>query len=446
MKTILSVYLFASALILNTFVLEAQQDVKILCGDYLYKEYLNKKYPGFKESYEKTLFQIAEQVEKNKQLRTTSTQYTVNVVVHVVWKDPSENLDDSIIYNQIQVLNEDYNRLNADTINLRSIFQPIVGKVGIHFNLFQIIRKQTNQTFNVSLTSGGMPNQMKYDSLGGSNAVDPVHYLNIWVCKIQPLMVGPVQLGQILGFAFPPNNLSNWPSNSGAPDIREDGVVIDYRCFGRNNPNTLTMGSQTITIKGRTPTHEVGHYFGLRHIWGDGSTFGSNNCTGDDGIQDTPNANNQSNFDCNTSKNTCVDTNLGWTTVDMPDLVENYMDYSSEDCMNMFSQGQANWMIATLLGPRSELLNANAVNEIHSSLKFNVYPNPNNGKIFIQSPTTMNTAFVQIQDITGKIILQEKINFQNGKVALDLSNIQKGIYILQITNEQIHTIEKIAIE
>lgn len=88
MKTILSVYLFASALILNTFVLEAQQDVKILCGDYLYKEYLNKKYPGFKESYEKTLFQIAEQVEKNKQLRTTSTQYTVNVVVHVVWKDP----------------------------------------------------------------------------------------------------------------------------------------------------------------------------------------------------------------------------------------------------------------------------------------------------------------------------------------------------------------------
>jgi hypothetical protein len=440
---------FISLAMIGAFSLMMAQQTeipKIFCGDALYKEYLNKKYPGFKESYEKTLSQISAQVEKNKQLKTTSSTYTVNVVVHVVWKDSVENLDDSIIYNQIQVLNEDYNRLNADTGNLRSIFKPIAGTVGIHFNLFQIIRKHTNTLFNVSLTSGSMPNQMKYDSLGGSNAVDPVHYLNIWVCKIQPITIGSIQIGQILGFAFPPNNLSNWPSNSGAPDIREDGVVIDYRCFGRNNPNILTMGSQTITIKGRTPTHEVGHYFGLRHIWGDGATFGNNNCTGDDGIQDTPNANNQSNFNCNKSKNTCVDTNLGWTTLDMPDLVENYMDYSSEDCMNMFTQGQANWIITTLQGPRSELLNANYVHTNFNNFNFNIFPNPTKNNLIIQNTSNIQSADVKIEDVTGKNILNTKLMFQNGKASLNFSDINSGIYILKISDSVLSYTTKIIIQ
>ncbi|GIV27731.1 MAG: hypothetical protein KatS3mg027_1545 [Bacteroidia bacterium] len=429
-----------------TFISSQAQVSRILCGDALYKEYLNQKYPGFKESYEKTLQQISEQVKNNQILKTNTTQYTVNVVVHVVWKDSVENLADSIIYNQIQVLNEDYNRLNADTINLRSIFNPIVGRAGIHFNLFQIIRKHTNTLFNVNLLSGGMPNQMKYDSLGGSDAIDPTHYLNIWVCKIQPIMFGNIQLGQILGFAFPPNNLSNWPSNSGAPDIREDGVVIDYRCFGRNNPNVLTMGSQTITIKGRTPTHEVGHYFGLRHIWGDGATLGNNNCTGDDGIQDTPNANNQSNFDCNTSKNTCVDTNLGWTTVDMPDLIENYMDYSSEDCMNMFTQGQVNWMITTLTGPRSGLLNANSITELNQSVNFQIYPNPAKEEVVIYSSEIQGPMNVRIYDISGKLIQNLNVELMNGKAKLKLNELGEGMYMLHLINEKHSKIMKLLVD
>ncbi len=435
---------FIALAFFTVFSLQSQVP-KILCGDTLYKEYLNYKYPGFKESYQKTLQQIAEQMKSNQLLKTNNTQYTVNVVVHVVWKDSAENLADSIIYNQIQVLNEDYNRLNADTVNLRSIFNPIVGRAGIHLNLFQIIRKQTNTLFNVSLTSGGMPNQMKYDSLGGSNALDPTHYLNIWVCKIQPIMIGNIQLGQILGFAFPPNNLSNWPANSAAPDIREDGVVIDYRCFGRNNPNVLTIGSQTITIKGRTPTHEVGHYFGLRHIWGDGSTFGNNNCTGDDGIQDTPNANNQSNFDCNTSKNTCVDTNLGWTTVDMPDLVENYMDYSSEDCMNMFTQGQVNWMLTALTGLRSDLLNANSVSELNQPVYFQLYPNPTKEEVVIYSSESQGKLGMNIYDISGKMVQSENVELYLGKAKIKLNELGEGMYMMHLNNGKHQKIMKLLV-
>lgn len=436
--------LFACIITIFFQITFAQQHPVILCGDALYKEYLNKQYPGFKESYEKTLLQIAEQVEKNKSLKTTNSNYTVNVVVHVVWKDSVENLADSIIYSQIQVLNEDYNRLNADTGNLRPLFKPIAGTAGIHFNLYQIIRKHTDSLFKVSLTGGTTPNGMKYDSLGGSSAIDPTHFLNIWVCKIQPLTIGAFTLGQILGYAFPPNNLSNWPSNSGAPNPGEDGVVIDYRAFGRNNPNILTIGSQTITIKGRTPTHEVGHYFGLRHIWGDGSTFGSNNCNGNDGIQDTPNANNQSNFDCNTSKNTCVDTNLGWTTIDAPDLVENYMDYSSEDCMNMFTQGQTNWMITTLQGPRSGLLTS--ITPISFQPSVNIFPNPAQNLINIHINPIITDAQLSIQDITGKSIFQKNISFQKGFIKVNLPDLNKGIYIIRISNDQFTTVEKLIIE
>lgn len=423
--------------------IQAQQQ-KILCGDDLYKEYLYNQYPEFKESYEKTLRQIAEQAERNKNLKTSTPLYTINVVVHVVWKDSVENLPDSIIYSQIQVLNEDYNRLNADTGNLRPLFKPIAGKAGIYFNLYQIIRKHTDSLFKVSLTGGTTPNGMKYDSLGGSSAVDPQHFLNIWVCKIQPLTIGNFTLGQILGYAFPPNNLSNWPSNSGAPNLKEDGVVIDYRAFGRNNPNVLTIGSQTITIKGRTPTHEIGHYLGLRHIWGDGAILGSNNCTGDDGIQDTPNASNQSNFDCNTTKNTCVDTNLGWTTTDAPDLVENYMDYAAEDCMNMFTQGQVNWMITTLQGPRSGLLANVPLNYIY--VNTSIYPNPTKEFIDVHINPVIHSAFLSIEDVSGKVIYQNLIQFNNGKARLLLPSITQGIYILKVFSDNFNSTHKLIIE
>lgn len=413
-----------SCIILNSFASHAQKVSKILCGDEIYRTQLNNKYPGFTEGVLKTF--NATKAATNA-ARSTADEYTVNVVVHVIYKNEEENLHDTIINSQIDVLNEDFNRLNIDSVNTRTVFLPVVGRGRIHFNLAQIVRKSTTATFTPDLFSGGMPVDMKYDSLGGSSAVDPTHFINIWVCKIQPMMFGTIEMGQILGFAFPPNDISNWPAGSGAPEPGEDGVVIDFRCFGRNNPNPLTVSGQSVVIKGRTPVHEVGHYMGLRHIWGDGQDpfGGGNNCEGNDGIDDTPKADNQSSFDCDTTKNTCVDTMAYAINPDVPDMVEDYMDYSTETCMNMFSAGQVSHMRATLETFRSGLLEPLSVNTT-KNLNLNVYPNPTKGELTISSVNNINV--VNVYNLQGELMLLK--NVSSTKTSLNLRSFSKGTYLI----------------
>ena len=178
-------------------------------------DYLEKKHPGFKNAYAKTFDDAKTFSNKSGQL------YTINVVVHVVWNDPSENLDDSIIFNQFEILNEDFQRLNSDTSNLRTIFQPVAGNPNIEFNVYDIIRVQTNETFGISLS--GLPDHVKQTSQGGSDAFYPEYFLNIWICKLDNLF------GALFGYAYPPAGLANWPPNSNAPSPELDGVVLDYR-------------------------------------------------------------------------------------------------------------------------------------------------------------------------------------------------------------------------
>lgn len=422
------------------------QQIRPLCGHDLMMDQYEKKFPGFKNSVRKT---FDESSKSTQLLKSNATPYTVNVVVHVVWNAAVENIDDSIVLSQIQVLNEDYNRLNPDTANLRPVFKPIAGSLGIAFNLSQIIRKKTTSLFDPSTSTTGVPNEMKYDSLGGSTAVDPDHFLNIWVCKLQPLSFFGVEIGQIFGYSFPPNNLSNWPANSGAAVAGDDGVVIDYRCFGRNNPNPISVGgtgSANIVIKGRTPSHEVGHYLGLRHIWGDGGGFGGggNNCTGDDGIADTPNANDQSQFDCDKTKNTCVDSNLPWTSSDAPDMVENYMDYSAETCMNAFTKGQVAQMDAVLQGPRADLVNG--TNGIHKydlmTRSVSVYPNPATDAVSIFS-INHRIHEVELINCLGSTI--QKVAVDNNKAVVDVNGLPKGTYIARMLLDNGAVVNKIVI-
>ncbi|MCC7051264.1 MAG: zinc-dependent metalloprotease [Bacteroidia bacterium] len=434
MKKITQSFLALALAALTSSVANAQNNRKIFCGDEILKNNLETRFPGFKEATKQTFNQTQQLAKQSNRI---GGAYSVNVVVHVVYKNPDENLPDSVIQSQMDVLNEDYNRLNPDTANLRTFFKPIAGSANIHFNLAQVKRVATTKEFTISLTSSAMPNQMKWDSLGGSTAVDPDHYLNIWVVKIQPIMFGGMQLGQVLGFAFPPAGLSNWPANSQAAVKGEDGVVRDFRCFGRNNPNPISMdnGATNVVIRGRTPSHEVGHYLGLRHIWGDGGGFGGggNNCTGNDGIADTPKANNQSNFDCDTTKNTCVDT-LTWTTVDAPDLVENFMDYASESCMNMLTLGQIAHMRATLEGPRNGLIDPSGIKPISLEKTISVYPNPANDFITISSVNN-TISKIELFTVTG-----QKINTYSSlrpmlSYTISTQDLKEGSYFIKITSE-----------
>lgn len=438
--TLLNIKTLFTTAVISTYsivTIAQQQTVKIVCGNAILMEQMERKYPGYTAEVNNT-FNTAKLNTTSVANRKTNANPVINVVVHVVWKDSTENLADSIIQSQIQVLNEDFNRLNADTTNLRAIFNPIAGSAGITFNLYQTIRTKTTVDFTPSFA--GIPNEMKYDSTNGSNALNPDNFLNIWVCKLQPITFNGVPLGQILGFAYPPANLSNWPAGQAAPNQAEDGVVIDYRVFGRNNPNTVSVdGVNNLVVTGRTPVHEVGHYLGLRHIWGDGgSPFGGgNNCTGNDGIADTPKASDQSQFNCDTTRNTCIDT-LPWTTIDAPDMIENYMDYSSETCMNTFTKGQDSLMNAVLQGPRNGLINNTVGGFSKTQLFVNIYPNPAQDKITV-------TATEPITQLELYTMLGSKVTLTANTTYLNTRDVANGTYLLKIATANSSKIVRVVV-
>ena len=411
------------------------QSRSILCGNEIFTTNVRKNYPSLMGAFDAT-FQHAQDTPFPRH----SDPWIVNVVVHVVWNDMVENLDDSIIQDQIRVLNEDFNRLNADTNNLRAFFKPEAGSAGIQFHLAQTVRVQTDAIFDIGLTDTNIIPEVKHNADGGSDAWDPAHYLNIWVCKIQPVTIFGIEVGQVLGFAFPPNNLGNWPADSGAPIPGEDGVVIDYRVFGSNNPNIIEIaGGGALDVKGRTPVHEVGHYFGLRHIWGDGGLLGPNDCAQSDGIDDTPYADAQSSFDCDTTKNSCTQLETHYNA-DAPDLVENFMDYASETCMNMFTHGQVELMDNVLTGPRSGLLEPpSGVRDLNAFTSFSILPNPTEGAFdVVFELKEITNATLRVLNAGGQVIAfkaDEKYLPGTHRVQFSGLPLEPGMYFVDIRNE-----------
>lgn len=252
---------------------------------------------------------------------------TIPVVVHVVYNTTAQNVSDAQIQSQITVLNNDFRKLNSDASLTPSAFASLAADCEVNFCLASvdpngaattgIIRKQT------SVTSFTTDDKVKYSAQGGSDAWNSTKYLNLWVCNLG---------GGLLGYAqFP---------GSGA--AATDGVVIGYTCFG-------TTGTAAAPFnKGRTATHEVGHWLNLYHIWGDDGTA----CTGTDNCSDTPNQAGP-NYGCPTYPSpTC--SNSG-------DMSMNYMDYVDDACMYMFTTGQKARMQALFAsgGARAGLLTSN---------------------------------------------------------------------------------------
>ncbi|MFC7358553.1 zinc metalloprotease [Jejudonia soesokkakensis] len=235
---------------------------------------------------------------------------TIPVVVHVIYNNANQNISDQQITSQINVLNADFNKSNSDLNQVPSEFSSLIADVDVNFTLDQVIRVSSTRT------SWGTNDAMKFSSNGGSDAVSPNTKLNIWVCNIG---------GGILGYAqFPGGNSAT------------DGVVVGPQFFG-------TTGFVSAPFdKGRTATHEVGHWLNLRHIWGDGR------CNRDDFVNDTPKSD-APNYGCpNYPVNNCRSN----------DMSMNYMDYVDDACMQMFSEGQKTRMRTIFLagGPRDSFI------------------------------------------------------------------------------------------
>jgi len=245
---------------------------------------------------------------------------TIPVVVHVLYNTSAQNVSDAQIQSQLTVLNNDFRKLNSDASLIPSVFTGVSADAEINFCLATvapngtattgIIRRQT------SVTSFSANDAMKYDAQGGSTAWPAGSYLNIWVCNLG---------GGLLGYA-------QFPGGAAATD----GVVINFTAFG------TTGTAQAPYNKGRTATHEVGHWLNLRHIWGDASC-------GSDLVSDTP-VHQTSNSGCPSypKANTCG------TSAEM---TMNYMDYTDDACMYMFTSGQKSRMQALFLsgGARASL-------------------------------------------------------------------------------------------
>lgn len=239
----------------------------------------------------------------------------IPVVVHVLYGNATQNISMTQIQSQINVLNKDFSATNTDISNVPSTFQSAISDCDISFCLAQIDpnNQPTDGVNRVNVGTTSLSTSQINGTWKPQTQWDPTKYFNIWVANIQ---------GSVLGYAQFPNSsgLGGLNSNNGAANT--DGVVILYNAFG-------TTGAVSAPFnKGRTATHEIGHWLGLRHIWGDA------NC-GSDFCNDTP-PQQTSNYNCPTHPYK-VGACSGNTTGEM---FMNYMDYVNDACMYMFTTNQ----------------------------------------------------------------------------------------------------------
>lgn len=291
-----------------------------LCATMEVHERLLRTVPGYRE---------ARDLSENHAWRSSMIPFEgrtgctkIPVVVHVVYKTNAQNISDAQIKSQVDVLNADFRKKNADVSTVPAPFQPLAADSRIQFELATtdpngnpssgIVRKLTTKD------SFSQDDGVKSAATGGDDAWPADKYLNIWVCQLG---------GGLLGYAqFP-----------GGP-AATDGVVILHSAFG-------TQGTAAAPFNlGRTTTHEIGHWLNLRHIWGDDGS----GCAGSDFVDDTPN---QAGPNYGTPPFPTITCNNGPNG----DMFMNYMDYVDDAAMVMFSAGQVTRMQAALDSSRSTI-------------------------------------------------------------------------------------------
>ena len=400
---------------------KAQQTIR--CGTTEVMQQYSAKHPEYVQKRAEIESRILDFIARG-QAKGVQQQIVIPVVVHVIYNTDEENISDEIVQSQIEVLNQDYSYTNPDKGNVPLPFQQYAADCQISFCLAGvdpsgnytngIIHKQT------AATEFTTEDKMKSSNTGGDDPWPCEKYLNIWVCDLA---------NGYLGYTFQPG-----------ADCSIDGVVIDSKHFGVNGD---LGGNYNLD---RTTTHEVGHWFNLNHPWGNN---GSNDqCLDDDGVGDTPHSPGP-NYNCKNFPN-----NVSLTCLNSPygDMFMNFMDYSYDNCMYFFTQGQKARMVAAVNTSRPSFLEFTnctvGVGEMEiNANKISTYPNPTNGMVNFSFQNELKTqAFtVTLTDVLGQKVYSIHKPVSQHSVEIQTLSLQEGNYFAQISSDKVNVVKKVVV-
>ncbi|MES2513047.1 MAG: M43 family zinc metalloprotease [Bacteroidota bacterium] len=417
--------------------------------------------PTVNPSYEEAFQQMMQKSQQFANSKKASLVYNIPVIFHILHSGVAvnstsatsgRNLNAAQINSQLAVLNADYRKTNADfsTYVTQSSFVSASADVEINFCPAKISPTGAILTEpgidRISVATKGwsaLPYAMSYieSTVKPGSSWDPTKYYNVWVLEFGGADLGTLGYAQFPTIPSGTTPVTDMVGYGGAAST--DGVVVDYHYVG----NIGTASASAPYNKGRTLTHETGHWLGLWHIWGDDGTA----CSGSDYVTDTPNQADE-NYTCPTTAGAVsADACAGSTGA----MYQNYMDYSDDKCMVMFTAGQKARMQAVmsvcarrLSLTTSTVCSVTGVEENVSNIEMSVYPNPTNGELFVDIST------VDVQDFTisvvntlGQTVKEVKqVQSNGGKIKIDLSDKNTGVYFVTIKSKSGSKVKRIVLQ
>lgn len=343
---------------------------------------------------------------------TASSVITIPVIVHILYNNSQENISDAQVQSQIDVLNRDYRKLNADTARIPACFSSLAADCGFQFALAKvdtngyattgIVRKYTTvQSFSIN-------DDIKSAATGGDDAWDRDQYLNIWVGNLGSGLLG---YSSVVGCA---------------KEI--DGVTVLYTAFG-------TTGTATAPFNlGRTTTHEIGHWLNMIHVWGDAYC-------GNDQVADTP-PQQQATYGNPTG------TIISCGNAPTGNMYMNYMDFTDDIGMHMFTYGQRARMLTLFAegGVRYPILSSTALTAtpIPSSSTttpggngaadlLQIYPNPAVSSVSVSMTDESRIgSLLEVFNQVGQRVLSTRITSLSFQ--LNVSSLAKGMYFILVND------------